>query len=293
LTKYIKIIYNQIKENKVNISQLIPFLNENKKEIKLHCAIGNVKKSGGSKFEPLIEFTKGKFKDWQDGQWNKNFEKNYILSLIYINKNEWLFAGIWQSLDVKQEEHKSGRTYYKYKTKLLDNGKDLIGKLVVSFEKDFRASYLLLENHINDLLLSEIRKTEYKFDPFPGFSGVHITFDLLKEIINNNESSWQSALSNVKGIYLISDKSNGKLYVGSAYGENAFWQRWSAYMENGHGGNKKLKALIAKNGIKYSDNFMFSILEICNMNTIDDEIIKKESFWKERLLTREYGYNEN
>jgi hypothetical protein len=175
----------------------------------------------------------------------------------------------------------------------LDNGKELIGKLVVSFEKDFRASYLLLEKHIDNLLLCEIRKNEYKFEPFPGFSDVHIPFDLLKEIIGNNEPSWQSALSSVKGIYLITDKSNGKLYVGSAYGENAFWQRWSAYMENGHGGNKKLKAIIAKNGIKHCENFTFSILEICNINTVDDVIINKESFWKERLLTREYGYNDN
>ena len=277
----------------MNISQLIPFLNENKKEIKLHCAIGNPKKEGGNKLEPLIEFSKGKFKEWQDGQWNKNFEKNYILSLIYINKNEWLFAGIWQSLDVKQEEHRSGRTYYKYKTKLLDNGKELIGKLVVKFEKDFRASYLLLEKHIDNIILCEIKKQEYKFDQFPGFTNVYITFDLLKSIIYSNESTWKSNLSNVKGVYLISDKSNGKLYVGSAYGENAFWQRWSAYMENGHGGNKMLKAIIAKNGIKYCENFIFSILEICNMNTMDEEIINKEAFWKKRLFSKEYGYNDN
>jgi len=274
------------------ISQLIPFLNENKENVKIHCAIGNTEK-GYSKLEAFFAFSKGQFKEWQEGQAKKNFEKNYILSLIYINKNEWLFAGIYQSLDVKEVPKENGKITYKYKTKLLENGKEFIGKLVVSFEKDFRASYLLLKNHINDLLLCEIKKTEYRFDLFPGFSNVHIAFDLLKEIINNNESSWQSALSNVKGIYLISDKSNGKLYVGSAYGENAFWQRWSAYMENGHGGNKKLKAIIAKNGIKYCENFTFSILEICNMNTMDEEIIKKEAFWKERLLTREYGYNDN
>jgi hypothetical protein len=274
------------------ISQLIPFLNENKKEIKVHCATGNTEK-GDSKLEAFFAFSKGNFKEWQEDQTKKNFEKKYILSLIYINKHEWLFAGIYKSLDVKEFKNENGKARYKYKTKLLENGQEFIGKLVVSFEKGFRASYLVLENHLNDLLLCEIRKTEYKFDPFPGFLNVHITFDLLKEIINNNESSWESALSNVKGVYLISDKSNGKLYVGSEYGENAFWQRWSAYIENGHGGNKKLKTLIAKNGIKHCDNFTFSILEICNINTDDEEIKKKESFWKERLLTREYGYNDN
>jgi len=274
------------------ISQLIPFLNENKKNVKIHCAIGNVEK-GKNKLEPLFAFSKGNFKEWQEGQNKKNFEKNYILSLIFVNKNDWLFAGIYQSLDVKQVTNSKGKIYYRYKTKLLENGKEFIGKLFVYFEKDFRASYLLLENHINDLLLSEIKKQEYRFDPFPGFTNVHHSFDLIKEIINNNELTWQSALSSVKGIYLISDKSNGKLYVGSAYGENGFWQRWSAYLENGHGGNKILKAIIAKNGIKHCENFTFSILEICNINTMDDEIQEKEAFWKRRLLTRDYGYNDN
>lgn len=276
----------------MNISQLIPFLNENQKNVKIHCAIGNAEK-GKNKLEPLFEFTKGKFKEWQEGQNQKNFERKYILSIIFINKNEWLFAGIFQCLSVKEAKKENGKTYYIYKTELLEYGNELIGKLIINFEKDFRASYLLLENHINYLILYEIKKAEYRFEPFPGFSNVHIAFDLLKEIINNNESSWQSALSSVKGIYLISDKSNGKLYVGSAYGENAFWQRWSAYVENGHGGNKKLKEILKKNGMKHSDNFTFSILEICNINTMDEEILNKESFWKERLLTREYGYNDN
>jgi len=215
------------------------------------------------------------------------------LSLIYINKNEWLFAGIYQTFDIKEIIDDNGKILYKYKTELMENGKELIGKLIINFIKDFRATYLLLENYIDNLLLCEIRKNEYRFEPFRSFSDVYITFDLLKEIINNNESSWKTALSTVKGIYLISDKSNGKLYVGSAYGENAFWQRWSAYMENGHGGNKMLKAIIAKNGIKYCENFIFSILEICNMNTMDEEIINKEAFWKKRLFSKEYGYNDN
>jgi hypothetical protein len=276
----------------MEISQLIPFLKDNEKNIKIHCAIGNAEK-GKSRLEPLFEYSKGKFKEWQEGQNQKNFEREYILSIIYIDKNEWLYAGLYQSLSVKEAKKDNGKTYYLYKTKLLDYGKDLIGKLVINFEKDFRASYLKLEKYINKLELFEVRKQEYKFDPFPGYNNVHITFDLLKEIIVNNENSWKTALSNIKGVYLISDKNNGKLYVGSAYGDNAFWQRWANYIENGHGGNKKLKEIIKKYGYEYSSNFTFSILEICNINTMDDEIINKESFWKERLLTRKYGYNDN
>jgi hypothetical protein len=268
----------------MKISVIIPFLSENKEKIKIHCAIGRV-----NKFDPLFEFSKGKFKEWQESQNNKNFEREYILSLIYKQKGEWLFAGIYRSISLVEE--KGGR--YTYKTELLDNGKDLIGRLIIKFDKDFRASYLLFEKFNDELEICEVLRKQYKIDPFPGFNSVHITFDLLKEIVNEEESSWKSSLSNVKGIYLISDKKNGKLYVGSAYGENAFWQRWKNYVENGHGGNKKLKEIIDKNSYEYSSNFTFSVLEICNLNTMDDEIINKESFWKERLLTREFGYNEN
>jgi hypothetical protein len=210
-----------------------------------------------------------------------------------MSKNEYLFAGIYQSIGV--EEVKTGKRVgkYLYKTLLTDYGKELIGKLVIKFEKDFRNTYLLMENFINDLEVLEIKRQEYKFEPFPGYLNVQIQFDLLKEIIMINEISWKTALSNIKGVYLISDNSNGKLYVGSAYGNNAFWQRWQEYISNGHGNNKLLKEIIAKNGIEHTTNFTFSILEIFNLNTMDDEIINKESFWKDRLLTRKYGYNEN
>jgi group I intron endonuclease len=107
------------------------------------------------------------------------------------------------------------------------------------------------------------------------------------------EPSWKTALSNVKGIYLITDISNGKLYVGSAYGNNAFWNRWKEYSENGHGGNIVLKKLIKIHGKVYADNFRFSILETRSMNAEDDSIILRENYWKHILASREHGYNAN
>jgi hypothetical protein len=273
----------------MNISQVIPFLVENERKIKIHCAMGTK-----NKLEPLIQFTKEEFKEWQESQNQKNFEREYILSIIYMNKGEYLFGGLYKSISVNEIIQKDMVRKYIYKTELMDNiGGEFIGRMVISFDKEFRATYLKYENHSNDLIISEIRKQRYKFDPFPGYNDFYISFDLLVEVINTNESSWKTALSTVNGIYLISDTKNGKLYVGSAYGNDSFWGRWSNYIENGHGGNKKLKEIILKNGYEYSSNFMFSILEIFNFNTPNNEIISRESFWKEKLLTREYGYNDN
>ena len=66
--------------------------------------------------------------------------------------------------------------------------------------------------------------------------------------------------------------------------------RWRNYIQNGHGGNKELKK-ISFDYIK--NNFRYSILDIFK-STIDDEtIIERESWWKDTLLTRKFGYNSN
>lgn len=57
------------------------------------------------------------------------------------------------------------------------------------------------------------------------------------------KDNWKTALQNQKGVYLLTDKSNGKMYVGSAYGENMILGRWIAYIATGHGGNVELRKL--------------------------------------------------
>jgi len=108
--------------------------------------------------------------------------------------------------------------------------------------------------------------------------------NLSKNVITNE--TWINALSAVNGIYLIKDTSIGKLYVGSAYGDNGIYGRWMSYAKNGHGGNVKLKKL-------NPDNFEFSILEIATKTASADEVIHRESRWKKKLGTREFGLNLN
>ena len=55
--------------------------------------------------------------------------------------------------------------------------------------------------------------------------GKKMSNSTLKYIVDNNLPSWKTALSNVKGVYIIVDTKNGKQYVGSAYGDECIWQR--------------------------------------------------------------------
>ncbi|MFW6029640.1 MAG: GIY-YIG nuclease family protein [Halanaerobiales bacterium] len=253
---------------------------------KIHFATGNITND-----EALKEFLKGNLEEWQAWQNKKNFERKYILTVVYLNSKEWLYAGIYEVIGIEENFDVKGR--YKYKTVLTDKGKDYIGRLVIGFNKIFRQSYPYCENYIDKFELIEIRRNKYQILEFPGYENVNIRFSTLKLIIETENRSWKSALSSVQGIYLISDQSSGKLYVGAAYGEDNFWQRWSAYIKNGHGNNIELKEVAETFGYEYFNNFSYSIIEIFKNTTDINEILQREVYWKNILLTRQFGYNKN
>ena len=123
---------------------------------------------------------------------------------------------------------------------------------------------------------------------FHSFDQINIDFYKIKDLAGYPDTNitWVKALSSVNGVYLIKDKSTGKQYVGSAYGENGIYGRWVAYAKNGHGGNKGLR------GIDPS-NFQFSILEIVSATTTAEGVIQCENKWKDKLGTREFGFNKH
>ena len=265
----------------MKLKDMIPFLEENKKNVNVHCAIGRT-----NIFDARDAFMLGSFKEWQEHQTKKNFARDYILSFVFTAKNEWLFVGIYKSLDVKDHPTKDG---FKYDTELTDIGKEYIGKAVFSFKKEFRQSYLCLENYIDDFELIEMYREKVK-PVFPGYNKVDVTWKDLSKWIETD--SWKTALENQKGVYLITDIKNGKRYVGSASGEEMLLGRWKSYIQSGHGGNVELKEF----DFEYiKENFKYSILEIFKESTDKDTILKRESWWKDVLMTRnkEFGYNKN
>jgi len=117
---------------------------------------------------------------------------------------------------------------------------------------------------------------------------VNISWSELSRVIK--KENWKTALKNQKGVYLITDTSNGKMYVGSASEENMILGRWESYIDTYHGGNVDLKKL-SDNHIKR--NFRYSILNIFKSIIDDTTISARENWWKETLLSRKFGYNQN
>jgi GIY-YIG catalytic domain len=266
----------------MKINEFIQLSNLN--SYKIHLA------QGGGATSPLIAFWKGNFEDdWQCWQTKRNFERKFIFSLIDCGKDEWLFAGIYE---VISHEFNESTKVYKYKTKLLNLYESLIGRLVIKYPKTFRNAYPNMETCWDDFYISEILKVRSSFETFSGYENVKLDFGVLKAIIDVNETSWKTALLNMKGVYLITNKSNGKLYVGSAYGENGIWSRWTSYVGSKHGGNAGLIQLLSDEVNAY-EHFQFSILEIMKFTTSDNLIINREGFWKDVLASRQFGYNKN
>lgn len=266
------------------------------KRYKIHFATG-----ADYKRKPYEKFLINEFDEWQADQTNKNFNRDYVISLIYYDKDIWLFGGVYNVNDQAPQpvSHKDGWVGWHYDLSLTDNQKDMIGRAFVYFKKEFRASYPCLElqskhgENPADICISFILDKRVTINDFNGFDNVNISYKTLKYIIDNNITTWKSALSNVKGIYLIVDTHTGKQYVGSAYGEDCIWQRWFQYAKNGHGGNIELKELLQNNSADYKNNFKYSILEVCNMNLGNEYIIERETYWKEVLMTRKFGLNSN
>ncbi len=136
--------------------------------------------------------------------------------------------------------------------------------------------------------------------PFPGFDDVLLTFHELGEMVSDRRyADWQVALSQVQGIYLITDASNGKQYVGKASGAEQILQRWRSYAQDGHGGNRALRELAKisteAGGAKtdHARHFVFSILRVFGPSTSSSVVDRAESHYKMALMTREHGLNRN
>ncbi|MEO2627654.1 GIY-YIG nuclease family protein, partial [Blautia wexlerae] len=147
----------------------------------------------------------------------------------------------------------------------------------------------------DELIVNQILPATFDGYDFPGYDQVRLSYEQLEIIIRQNKKDWRAALENQKAVYLITDKNNGKLYVGSATSDyGMLLQRWSNYVENGHGGNIELKKLVEEKGFDYVKKyFQYSILENYNAKIDDHIILERESWWKDTLQSRKHGYNAN
>ncbi len=180
---------------------------------------------------------------------------------------------------------------------LLDEYQPLLGRLIVHINyRDRYGNWLTnLSNYINEAYVLEYLPDELIEDRFEGFDSISYAFNDLKDCFEHKKHpTLYKALEKIKVIYCLTNKENGMLYIGSAYGIEGAKQRWMNYITDQTGGNREFIKLKEEKGEKYFvNNFQFTVLEYFGMNTADDFILKRERYWKNVFYSRERGYNDN
>lgn len=272
---------------KIKLSSVLPI--DNPSDYKMHMAFWN-----GST-QPLDAFVRDKSEwvDWNTWRSSKNdFNRQYIFSLMdfYHEPDVWLFGGIFEVIKRRNKNYT-----HSYDVQSVGLGHEFVGRLKLKLKRPGRARVFRFENYCDDLEVLELLPKPYSGEAFVGLEWINRDFPFLEAVFKSGQPDWKAALENVKGVYLIADHKTGRKYVGAAYGNTGIWGRWACYMGTGHGWTDELTRLIKREGIDYArENFVFSLLEYRPMRTDDKEIIEREGYWKDALLTRtKFGYNKN
>lgn len=245
------------------------------------------------------------FNAYQRAQASANAETalsraNYLASFIGIEPGKAHFVGLYKQNGFRQitqdeyfaipecrELHRQGMSAASaralalwFDLQLTDIFSDLRGRLVINWTGLERSWYRWANR--NAFPINSILETSSFTEEMPEWRQLVLSWPELSSL----PAAWRTALAQWRGIYLITDKSDGRSYVGSAYGNDNLLRRWVNYAKSGHGGNKQLKE-------RKPENFVFAILQRVSPDMEINDVIQLEDSWKNRLLTRTLGLNSN
>jgi len=256
---------------------------------KMHCAVWN------REDYPIdvLARSDSEWAGWNSSRNQRNdFNRQFIFSLAQTrgDPSHWLFGGVFEVL--ARRSTPSARSYdVELRTEHMGA---YVKRLIVAFRLPGRLVRLKLDTHLDRIEVVSILPQPFAGEPFPGHDQINHTLGELEVVIEQRRSDWQGALQHMKGVYVIHDQVTGKPYVGSAYGDTGVWARLGEYVASLHGGNLALRELVGREGPEYARaNLRFALLEFWSMRTSDEHVIARETYWKDVMLSREFGNNRN
>lgn len=123
---------------------------------------------------------------------------------------------------------------------------------------------------------------------------VHLDWQALSVLVHLNHlyEDWQTALSQVDGVYAIRDVARGHVYVGTTFnrpGEVAnptrgVWDRWVGYARTDHNDNVLLRDHVEAHGTRDLVICLLEAFPIDSRSQVECEA--RESLWKTKLRSR-------
>lgn len=275
--------------NKLYLNQLLQISNDDMHKVKVRFNQSNGFEYPMELYKQNPDILNNRWLFWRTK--TRYFNVGQIaICLLKLSEDKWLLTTIkevTEEFNVLNGINYAGKELEKYSA--------FYGRVIIKYHKTSQQQGRYFADIKDELEVVQILPAVFDGDDFPGYDNVRLSYSQLETIITREKRDWVSALSNQKAVYLITDTNNGKLYVGSATGNNGMLlQRWTQYIKTGHGGNKELIDLVNENGFDYiKKNFQYSILENYNSKVDDNLILARESWWKETLQSRKFGYNAN
>ncbi|HWA43726.1 MAG TPA: GIY-YIG nuclease family protein [Hypericibacter adhaerens] len=215
-------------------------------------------------------------------------EARVIASFVASPLNQTLFVGLYRVVNYGEPPRqlrdpisgvKVGGSRGFYDLRPLRPLKDLRGRLVIDWGYSYRAWVQRASRQDKPILELARDRSD---PPFPGF----MDFSWPVQQLNDVPRSWRETLSSIGGIYALVSLKSGQIYVGQARGRGGFWSRWQNYRATGHGGNIRMKLLP-------DEPYRVSLLEFASSSTDANTLHALENRWKEKLLSRKFGLNDN
>ena len=233
------------------------------------------------------------FVTYQSEQLVKRFQNvDYIVSFIGEEGNESRFVGVYKNCGIKQF-----LPDYNGETHALLDFRELAGfellKERVIIEWNNPISWLQCYKNEMNVVRIDRGLTENNIPVFTRFEDVVLNYSQLQSIFKTNNKEWKAKLESCNCIYLILDKHTGKQYVGSTYNHKGIWGRWREYADTGHGNDVSLIELLSGD-TKYAEKyFQWCILETIPLKILPEQAIDRETLYKRKFGTRDFGYNNN
>ena len=237
----------------------------------------------------MYRYDNSLFLKYQNHQLTENFNNvEYIVSFIGESGQESRFVGVFKNC---------GHETYDEKTSMFDfqevEGFEILKERVIINWGESAISWHQWWKNDKEVIRIDKGISHDNVPPFIQYEDVVLNYEQLRKIIDTQNSEWKSKLEACNCIYLILDKNNGKHYIGSTYNKQGIWGRWSIYAETGHGNDVSLKELLDNDSLYAEKYFQWSILETLPLNVVDTVAIDRESLYKEKFGTRDFGYNNN
>lgn len=236
----------------------------------------------------LYKTDKDIFLAYQREQLTDNFKNvDYIVSFI-ADKDGDRFIGVFKNNGIISSNNNTSIFDF-----VEQNNFDVLrDKVVIDWGSGYR-QWLQNWSTSKEVKLIDKGFNNNNIPYFTTYTDIKLDYTQLKSIFDSEDKEWKSKLEAINCIYLILDKNNGKLYVGSTYNSEGIWGRWSDYASSGHGGDVDLTELCKTDPDYAKKHFQWSILETLSLNITQPEAIDRESLYKEKLGSRQFGYNNN